>query len=149
MGYPRNASKNQGGQWPRSGRSERQSSVVVTVPIARAEPQEALAEAPEVREAFNKGEAHFQKGNYQKAIRAFSKAFELTGERSMIALYGLGKTYLRMEKFDKAEDYALEILALGESNVHQSAARSQGLSLSSIDGMTPLDRRHLSGYRAP
>ena len=98
--------------------------LVVTDPPVLARPQGVSAEDPEVRELFDQGENSFQKGNYQKAIRAYSKALELSDNRSMIALYGLGKTYLRMEKFDTAEEYAHKILELGETSVHQSAAEN-------------------------
>ena len=75
-------------------------------------------------ELLDAGETSLREGDYKEAIRALSKAFELSDNRSTRALLGIGTAHLRLSKSDRAREFGERILELGETEVEQAAAEN-------------------------
>jgi len=111
-------------QWTRRALVLVLSYLVITDSPLLARPQGASAQEQDLDGLLKAGEASFLEGDYKEAIRAFSKAYELSDSRSMMALRGLGTAYLRLSKFDTAQKYGERILELGVTEADQAAAEN-------------------------
>lgn len=64
----------------------------------------AFSDRQEVDAAVSRGEAAFANGQWEKAIKEYSRAFQLD-PRLYVAAVGLGDTYFRLKRMDKAGEW--------------------------------------------
>lgn len=91
---------------------------------AEADAAEAPAEAPDARELFSRGQAAYERGDYEDSVEAWEAGYEL--DPQPLLQYNLGQAYERLGELPKAVGAFETYLENADpSDPNQQRARSQ------------------------
>jgi Tetratricopeptide repeat len=108
------------------GQAMRQAFIPLLVVLAVVVSRPAAADPKTSGEWFNVGDNHYNLGNFEKAIEAFRKAFELEKDEALkpIYLYNIAQAYRQAGDCDNAVFFYKRFLSLKNSDTKKPLSQS-------------------------
>jgi TonB family protein len=106
--------------------------------VVLAQSQENPAIRAEVSKQLEAGKKALNRENFEKAIRAFSKANELSDDELIFAYIGLATAHLRLQQYQEALDYGSKSLEIAETPAEKAVAEN-------MVGATLMEKHQITG----